>query len=223
MSNSEKPYVIVVGVDYSPASDLALQRAFELASAQPHVEVHVVNVVRLYGTQALIDGPNDPRGFVSVSLADATTQVGRYVDERWQAFRAERTDARPAGSGRVLSHLRLEAPAEEIAQLAADLDADLVVVGTHGRTGIARMLLGSVAEAVVRLAPCPVFVVRPKALQDEGPRIEPPCPQCVEARRATNGAQYWCDQHLERHGQRHTYSQRDRMSSDTEMPLTFHT
>ena len=223
MSNSEKPYVVVVGVDYSPASDLALQRAFELASVQQHAEVHVVNVVRLYGAQALMDGPDDPRGFVSVSLADATAQIGRYVDQRWQAFRAEHGEPRPGGSGRVLSHLRLEAPAEEIAQLAADLEADIVVVGTHGRTGIARMLLGSIAEAVVRLAPCPVLVVRPKALQDEGPRIEPPCPRCVEARRASNGAQYWCDQHLERHGQRHTYSQRDRAGAETEMPLTYHT
>jgi hypothetical protein len=119
-------------------------------------------------------------------------------------------------------HLRLDAPATEIAQMAADLEADMVVVGTHGRRGIARLLLGSVAEAVVRLAPCPVLVVRPKALPEPGPQIEPPCPQCVETRTASAGAEFWCERHRERHGQRHTYSQRDRVGAETEMPLTFH-
>jgi len=216
MLNSEKPYLIVVGIDYSPASDLALERAFELAAARPRADVHVVNVVRLYGNQALVDGPTEPSGFASVSLADATAQVGRYVEQRRQAFGG------PLDNVRVRGHLRLEAPAQELAQIAADLEADLVVVGTHGRRGIARMLLGSVAEAVVRLAPCPVFVVRPKALPEQLPRIEPPCPECVEARRASGGAEYWCEQHRERHGQRHTYTQRDRAGAETEMPLTFH-
>ena len=222
MPNSQKPYLIVVGIDYSPASDLALERGLELATARPLAEVHVVNVVRLYGEQVLIDRPAEPAGFAGVSLADAKQQLGRYVEQRRSAFLAKQGESRATGTWRVVSHLRLEAPAEEIAQLSADLEADLVVVGTHGRRGVARLMLGSVAESVVRLAPCPVLVVRPKALPDEGPRIEPPCPACVEARRTSGGAQYWCEQHRERHGQRHTYHQRDRVGAETEMPLTFH-
>ncbi|MEI9948410.1 MAG: universal stress protein [Pseudomonadota bacterium] len=216
MLNPEKPYVMVVGVDYSPASDLALERAFELAVARPRADVHVVNVVRLYGALALVEGPSAPSGFASVSQADATALVERYVEQRRQAFRGS------LDSVRLRAYLRLEEPAHEIAQIAADLEADLVVVGTHGRRGIARLLLGSVAEAVVRLAPCPVLVVRPKALPEQSPRIEPPCPQCLEVRRASSGAEYWCEQHRERHGQRHTYSQPDRAGTETEMPLTFH-
>ena len=221
MSNPEKPYIIVVGVDYSPTSDLAVQRAFEIAASKATSEVHLVNVVQLYGTQALIDYPAEPSGFMSVSMADATAQVEGYAKRQWQAFFGERDESAAARSARVIPHLRLEAPAHEIAQLAADVEADLVVVGTQGRRGISRLLLGSVAEAVVRLAPCPVYVVRPKALPEEGPKIEPPCPRCVEARRATAGAQYWCEQHRERHGQRHTYHQRDRAGGETEMPLTY--
>ena len=134
--SSEKPYVIVVGVDYSTASDLALEKAFELAAARPRVEVHVVNVVQLYGAQALVDFPADPSGFASVPLDDATAQVGRYAERRWQAFRQRRGEGEDGRSTRVISHLRLEAPAHEIAQIAADLEADLIVVGTQGRRGI---------------------------------------------------------------------------------------
>jgi len=216
MSKSENPYVIVVGIDYSPASDLALARALELAAARQRAEVHVVNVVHLYGTQTVVDGPAEPAGFASVTLADATALLERYVEERRRSLPGS------LHSVQLRAHLRLEAPAHEVAQIAADLQADLVVVGTHGKRGIARLLLGSVAEAVVRLAPCPVLVVRPKALPEQLPAIEPPCPQCLEARQASSGAEYWCERHRERHGQRHTYSQRDRVGVETEMPLTFH-
>jgi len=94
-----------------------------------------------------------------------------------------------------------------------------VVVGTHGRRGLTRMMLGSVAEATVRLAPCPVLVVRPKALPASVPAIQPPCPLCIEARRASGGKEYWCEQHSQHHGQRHTYHQSDRVGADTNMPL----
>ena len=216
MSNSEKPYLIVVGIDYSPASDLAFERALELAAERPKAEVHVVNVVNLYGAHGILDGSTEPVGFTSVTLADATTALERHVEQRRAAF------AGSLSSVRVHSHLRLDAPATEVAQIAADLEADLVVVGTHGRRGVARILLGSVAEAVVRMAPCPVLVVRPKALPEQPPAIEPPCPDCLEARRTSAGAEYWCARHRERHGQRHVYTQRDRVGVETEMPLTFH-
>jgi nucleotide-binding universal stress UspA family protein len=221
MSKPEKPYVIVVGVDYSPASDQAIEQAFELAAARPNAEVHIVNVVRVYGNQALVDAPAEP-GFSAVSMADANAQLTSYVEERKKVYHDRQTVKGATRLQRVVSHLRLEAPAEEIAQTAADLDADLVVVGTHGRRGISRLLLGSVAEAVVRLAPCPVFVVRPKSLPEATPQIEPPCPRCVETRQATHGVEYWCEQHRAHHGQRHTYHQRDRVGAETEMPLTFH-
>jgi nucleotide-binding universal stress UspA family protein len=53
-------------------------------------------------------------------------------------------------------------PADAIVRLAQDRQADLIVMGTHGRTGLQHVLLGSVAEKVVRLAPCPVLTVRYK-------------------------------------------------------------
>jgi hypothetical protein len=104
-------------------------------------------------------------------------------------------------------HFRHTPPAAALAQLAADIRADLVVVGTHGRAGLKRFLLGSVAEGVVRLAPCPVLVVRPIGAETgvDGPAIEPPCPECIKTRTETGGAQFWCTRHSQRHPPAHTY------------------
>lgn len=213
---STKPYIVVVGADFSEASELAVQKAFELAAQQPAAEVHLVNVVQTYGPQVAYEMPVDASALAVSTIAEARKRMGQYVDEAYGRY-LNANRARPVG--RVVGHVRFDAIADELSQLAADLEADLVVVGTHGRRGLSRMLLGSSAEATVRLAPCPVLVVRPKALPDAPPRIEPPCPRCVDARRATNGSEMWCEQHRERHGQRHTYHQADRVSSDAEMPL----
>lgn len=208
--------VIVVGVDFSEASELALQQAFQLAAREPSAEVHLVNVVQTYGNQVSYEMPVDASALAVLTVAEARKRFHRYADQALARFLAENPGRRIS---RCVAHVRFDATAEEIAQLAADLEADLVIVGTHGRRGLSRLLLGSTAEATVRLAPCPVLVVRPKALPEAGPSIEPPCPLCVQARRDTAGAELWCEQHRERHGQRHTYHQRDRVGSDMEMPL----
>jgi len=56
--------------------------------------------------------------------------------------------------------VRIGTPAEEIVRYANERDIDLIIMGTHGRSGVAHLLLGSVAEHVVRAAPCPVLLVR---------------------------------------------------------------
>ncbi len=61
------------------------------------------------------------------------------------------------------AEVRIGSPAGEIVAAATDLHADLVCIATHGRNGLARVILGSVAEQVVRHAPCPVLTVRPKS------------------------------------------------------------
>ncbi len=119
----------------------------------------------------------------------------------------------------LYTHQRSNDPAHELAQLAADVEADLVVVGTHDWHGVTRLVLGSVAEAVTRLAPCPVLVVRRKAVPPPVPVIQPACEACLEARRASNGAIFWCEQHQAHHGRRHTYHQGDRASGATNFPL----
>ena len=67
--------------------------------------------------------------------------------------------AKKAG-GRVTAILSEGVPFEQIVRTAKSKRADLIVIGTHGRTGFSRLFLGSVAERVIQLAPCPVLTVR---------------------------------------------------------------
>lgn len=218
MKNTDKPYRIVVGVDYSDTGDLALEQAFDFASGLPHAELHLVNVGYLVPAAGSIEAVSSADHLL-VARDNAVTELERYTRKKIRAY-AERHPSTHL-EGRVIPHIRFADPAEEIAQLASDVEADLVIVGSHGRRGIARILLGSVAEGVVRLAPCPVLVTRPKRIV-EAPRIEPPCTECVKTRQATDGVTFWCAQHSERHGQRHTYHQGDRVSGDGSLPLLFH-
>lgn len=213
MNANATPYVIVVGVDYSETSALALEKAFELAAEREQGEVHAVNIVRNYGEFVELEGTT-PTPY-RLTMAEAQKRLHEHVSARVEDF-TRRTGKK---FGRCVSHIRLEFAAEEIAQLAADVHADLIVVGTHGRRGLRRLFLGSVAEGVVRLAQCPVLVVRPKGESGAVPTIEPPCPRCVETRTATNGEVMWCEQHRERHGQRHTYHYESRVGADTNLPL----
>ncbi|NJB68197.1 nucleotide-binding universal stress UspA family protein [Desulfobaculum xiamenense] len=61
------------------------------------------------------------------------------------------------------SHVTTGYPSDEILHAARDFDCDIIVIGSHGRTGLNRIIFGSVAEKVVKSAPCPVFTVRPRS------------------------------------------------------------
>ncbi len=217
----EKPYVILAAVDYSPTGDLAFERALTLATEKRLVEVHVVNVLPVYQAGGVIadEGSGAPLAGSLPTLTDASEQLRAYTERKVDEFRNSRGSLSLSFLDTIVAHQRLDVPSEEISRLATELEADLVVVGTHGRRGITRLLLGSVAEGVVRLAPCPVLVVRPKAAPEPQPQIEPVCPRCLEKRSETAGKELWCDQHSERHGPRHTYHQGDRSSAATAPPL----
>lgn len=196
---SQEPYRIVVGYDYSELADGALRRAFELASREERGEVHVIHVIApivdmldVASAGAVTTPPLDLTAAYDSLEARIIERLSAWQDETKKSF------------SRLAIHVRTETASSEVAQLASDLDAELVVVGTHGRRGLRHLLLGSVAEAVVRQSPCPVLVVRPKA-EANVPRIEPPCPDCVAARKASGGAELWCERHSQRSGRRHTY------------------
>jgi nucleotide-binding universal stress UspA family protein len=214
-----KPYIVVVGVDYSEQSRLALREALRLASARGPSEVHVLYVE---AAASWLSHPSSTNSFSTTILSEAFPRLERFVSEELRVFRELQGALETSPPLRVLSHIRTETAAREIAQLANDLEADLVVVGTHGRTLLAHLMLGSVAHGVVSLSPCPVLVVRAKHELPAGPAIEPPCPNCLLAREQSGGSALWCSQHREHHGQRrHTYFQGDRSAIETEFPLVF--
>jgi len=105
--------------------------------------------------------------------------------------------------------------------LATHLGADLIVMGTRNKKGLERLLLGSVAEGTVRNARCPVLVIPAPVEPEPALAIAPPCAECVQARLASNGKEFWCEQHRERHGRRHTYHQSDRSGGESNFPLVF--
>jgi nucleotide-binding universal stress UspA family protein len=85
-------------------------------------------------------------------------------------WRGQLEQVRPGNPKISVSHVLLEGdPATEIARYAADAGIDVIVIGTHGRTGVDRLVMGSVAEKVMREAPCSVLVVKlPRGVSSAG-------------------------------------------------------
>lgn len=139
---------ILVPIDFSPNADHAMAWAIDLARRYDAslVVTHVVQPVAW---------PASPDGLM-VTPADlfATTrrELGTSLDRSRESIEATGIHAEAV--------LIEGSPAPEIAELARRAGVDLIVTGTHGRTGIKHALLGSVAEKVLRTAPCPVLTVR---------------------------------------------------------------
>ena len=140
---------IVVGVDLSVPSEQAVDRAAALA------QLHHAKLLLVHGQadDAPLDHPDNAMleqlGEVSAAVrAEEAKRLGDRV-------------AQLAGRGiDVELATRTGAPGEVVAQIATERHAELIVVGTHGHTGISRFLLGSVATAILRHAPCDVLVCR---------------------------------------------------------------
>ena len=196
-SRDTKSFTIVVGVDYSELSEGVLEQAVLAARAHERARVHVLHVLGAPGTLTHLGT------VVAPDLTLESERLREYVEQI--LFRQSKSwaDGQKPPFERLTTHVGLYGAAEAISELATEVEADLVVVGTHGRSGVKHLLLGSVAEATVRHAPCPVLVVR--SIGATAPRIAPACPRCLEVREATDGKEFWCEQHREQHGRRHTY------------------
>lgn len=200
--------IIVVGFDFSELGEMALDKAILLAGHNK-ADLHVVHVTVPIGPAYTMDGVY-PR--IAPTTQDVERSVIDRVRHRLQAIAERGTDA-------AIVHVKAGDVATDICDVARELEADLIVVGTHGRQGVVRLLLGSVAEGVVRAATCPVLVVRPKSVL-EVPEIESACPVCLSTRRETRGREMWCEQHRHNLGRRHTYHYVPRsVASHENMPL----
>lgn len=141
---------IVFPTDFSTLSDAALRHATTLAkeSGGRLIIVHVEEPPAAYGAGEMYYGIPDPD----------TDALKKMLDE------VKPTDASVPYEHKMV----IGEPASEIVRLADESNADLIVMGTHGRTGLGRLLMGSVAEAVVRRAQCPVFTFKQSPDKEAG-------------------------------------------------------
>jgi universal stress protein A len=140
---------IVVPTDFSVDAETATRYAIELAQrfdASVHL-LHVVESPIMAGAWSSELYTTEIAGLQVNLVRDAEEHLRRYV-------------ATASSSVPLSSEVRTGPAATTISDAARDLSADLIVMGTSGRTGLAHMLMGSVAERVVRTAPCPVLTMR---------------------------------------------------------------
>ncbi len=200
MTNSvlTNPRRIVVGIDYEQLGDDAFRAALALAVSAGGTEVHAIH------TNPLFEGiPTSQR---KVERMDNDVERLRLrVDDVLTKWRELHGDPEVPN---ISVHIANGRPSNEIVRLASALQAGLVVVGTHGRRGLTRALLGSVAGEVVEKATCPVLVVRPIEHQftDAIADVEPVCDECQARRMSTGGQDLWCERHAEHHPRAHVYS-----------------
>ena len=140
---------ILVATDFSEHAEQAVQAAVELAKSFG-AKVHVVHA---FDTPIPLVTPYEvvlPDGFLEQARQAASKSL-RAVEEKVRAEGIE-----------VHAHLAEAPAASALASAAQELDADVIVMGTRGNTGIKHVLLGSVAEHTIRLAPCSVLTVKSK-------------------------------------------------------------
>ncbi len=181
------PYRILVGIDFSDTAALALEHAVDLVLGRDASELHAICVL---DSETAARGN---RGEGGLSIDDAAENLRTTATSAIAAKRGQGKDAAP----RLFVHVRIGSPVDEIVTLGAEIGADVIVLGTHGRRGLQRLWLGSVAERVVRMATCPVLVVRPRRepLLSTAHRPEPPCSACLARRADTDGKEWWCPEH----------------------------
>jgi nucleotide-binding universal stress UspA family protein len=148
---------ILVPTDFSPPSDAALEYARILA-AKFGSTLRILHV---------IDDPSSASEFVADGFAPSTEDIRIALIEHARKRLDHSMNLVDRARYNAHADAVLGTPAESIIDYAGSTGTSLIVMGTHGRTGLAHLLMGSVAEQVVRTAPCPVLTVRQVAMADE--------------------------------------------------------
>lgn len=148
---NKNPTQILVAYDFSDCSELALQHALNLALENTEKDFHFLVVL-------------DPHKGVGLRKNEVVNfQYAEEVQEiATQRIEGALERLNRGGSLSMLVHVHIGEPVKEILAVAEDIGASLIILGSHGRTGVKRMFLGSVSEQVVREAQCPVIVAREK-------------------------------------------------------------
>ncbi|MEZ6125611.1 MAG: universal stress protein [Planctomycetaceae bacterium] len=146
---------ILVPTDFSEFSRRAMDYACAMASrfeSELHL-LHISPAAEMLIPEAAALGAENLVGHSEALEQAAKAQLDRLPPGGWE-------NGKP-----IIRATRIGAPFLEIVQYARDEEIDLIVLGTHGRSGLMHLLMGSVAENVVRKAPCPVMTVKPEGHQ----------------------------------------------------------
>ena len=138
---------ILMATDFGPESDVALRSCVSLAR-QLGASIHLLHVV------------TDPMLTVNTPELYGIDWEGLRNDIVQHSRESLETAAAALRDLRIATEVVVGSPAETISRRAADIGADFIVMGTHGRGGLGHLFMGSVAERVIRLASCPVMTVR---------------------------------------------------------------
>ena len=159
-------FTIVVAVDLGQFSSIVVEHALDQAARHDSPDLHFLTVVAK-------PGDIEP---TKQKLADLVLPMLGTIDRsRWQ----------------MRLHVRAGDTPEELAALATEVGAELMVIGRFGEHHPHRRLAKTAAD-IVDLAPCPVLVA---SLVADPPRTSPICPECAKVRAATNGERWFCDRH----------------------------
>lgn len=138
---------LLVAIDLSAAADVVMKTAVELGRAL-QAQLHVIHVHKIHAGKLVEGGMADVGALVAQEVAELELQLERFA-------------AQYAAAGITITlGVYSGEPYFEIIQAAGKAGADMIVMGTHGRTGIAHLVLGSVAENVLRHAQVPVVCIR---------------------------------------------------------------
>lgn len=141
---------ILIATDGSDLSVTAAGRGCALLARPDHVTLVTV----------LTEVPGDDAGGFEGSVYTPEEQQRRWDEELREAGAELARTAGALSAGEVDKRIEVGEPAATICRVAEELNVDAIVIGSHGRSGISRLVLGSTSEHVVRSAPCPVLVVR---------------------------------------------------------------
>ena len=139
--------VILVGMDFSPHSEAALDRAVDFARAFG-AKIHLLHSYAIPIQGSMAYAPSVPDS--------AWDGIRAVAGSKLEAYR-EKIESKGVEAS---SEVTPVSPTEAVAAAAAETGADMIVMGSHGHTGLRRVFLGSVAERTVRLAPCSVLTVK---------------------------------------------------------------
>lgn len=138
--------VVVVGVDFSHQGEIAFDFACAIAKNIGRADIHAVHAISL----------------APLPYSDDSLDVAPHLDVATERRRLDELCVRAGPGQRIVRHIVLAGAERAILDVAREQRADLIVLGTHRKSRIERLLTGSVVDRIVRSAPCSVLVSRPQ-------------------------------------------------------------